>query len=266
MIPVHILLVEDNKADAKLVQRRLESAQKIRCAVEVAEWLSSGLMLAKNRNFDIAFVDLSLPDSHGIDTVVALRREMPDTPILVLSAQEDLGVATKSMEAGADNFIVKHPDLTTDELEREILYSLERWRRQKISKQLIAKSVERLTMDKDGAVGRTTLPMAGLASAHVVSIEDTVSQVRLFLQRNNPQLAEQAEQLLTNRGYYTAIQELRTLLHMDDNIHKRKTISLSQQSMKVVAEATADAPVISNPEADLLEVMKNLTGESSRER
>lgn len=264
MIPVHILLVEDNKADARLVERRLEAAQRVRCGVEHAEWLSSALMLAKNKRFDLVLLDLSLPDSHGIDTIVSMRREMPNTPIIVLSAQEDLNVATRSMEAGADNFIVKRPEMSTDELEREILYSLERARRQTTAKSLMQKSVERLTMD--ARPGSTPPPsVAGLGSAHVNQIDDVVSHIRLFLQKNNPGIAEQVEQILHGRGYYVAIQELRGLLRMDENVHRRKTVTFSERALQAVREATAPASTVLNADAELLEVLENLGDDHSDE-
>lgn len=263
MIPVHILLVEDNKADARLVERRLEAAQRVRCGVEHAEWLSSALMLAKNKRFDLVLLDLSLPDSHGIDTIVSMRRELPNTPMIVLSAQEDLSVATRAMEAGADNFIVKRPEMSTDELEREILYSLERARRQATAKSLIQKSVERLTMD--ARPGSTPPPpVSGMASAHVNQIEDIVNHIRLFLQRNNPAIAEQVEQILHSRGYYVAVQELRGILRMDENVHRRKTVSFSERALEAIRDATAPAAPVVDPEAELLEVLGNL-GESSDE-
>lgn len=264
MIPVHILLVEDNKADARLVERRLEAAQRVRCGVEHVEWLQSALMLAKNKRFDLVFLDLSLPDSHGIDTIVSMRRELPNTPIIVLSAQEDLSVATRAMEAGADNFIVKRPEMSTDELEREILYSLERARRQQTAKSLIQKSVERLTIDpRPGSTPPP--PVAGMASAHVNQIEDIVNHVRLFLQKNNPAIAEQVEQLLHGRGYYIAIQELRGLLRMDDDVHRRKTLSFSERALQAVREATAPAAPVVDPEAELLDVLGSLGEEPSDE-
>jgi CheY-like chemotaxis protein len=257
MIPVHVLLVEDNKADARLVTRLLADAQRVRCGVEHAEWLSSALMLVKNKAFDVVFLDLSLPDSQGIDTIVAMRRETASTPIIVLSGQEDLGVATKSMEAGADNFLVKSPDMKTDELEREILYSLERARRNITSKMLMQRSVANLTLDT-----RTNStpppPISGMASAHVNAVEDAVNHTRMLLQRNNPGLAEQVEQMLHSRGYWIAIQELRTLLQMDRNIHSKKTVSFSERAMEAVRVASAGTTPSDDPEADLLDVLEKL--------
>lgn len=260
MIPVHILLVEDNPTDAKLVQRRLGSASRIRCAVEHAEWLSTALTILRNRRVDLIFLDLSLPDSHGIDTVIAVRREAPSTPLIVLSGQEDLNVATRSMEAGADNFIIKRPELTSDELEREILYALERARRAATSKALMAKSLETLTLDSKP--GSTPPPsVSGMASEHVNRIDEAVSHIRLYIQKNYPAIAEDIEHILTRSDYYTAIQDLRTLLRMDKSVHTRRTIKISDRALEAIRAASEDVPRPSDPEQELLDVLQSLGGE-----
>lgn len=260
MIPVHILLVEDNPSDAKLVMRRLASASRVRCAVEHAEWLSTALMILKNRRVDLIFLDLSLPDSHGIDTVIAVRREAPNTPIIVLSGQEDLNVATRSMEAGADNFIVKRSELTSDELEREILYALERARRSATSKALMAKSLETLTLDSKP--GSTPPPsISGMASEHVNKIDETVTQIRLYIQKNYPAIADDIEHILSNNDFYTAIQDLRTLLRMDKNVHTRRTVKISDRALEAIRAASEEAPRPADPEQELLEVLQSLGGE-----
>lgn len=254
MTPITVLLVEDNASDARLVTRRLENTQLLRCKVDTTEYLNTALMLARNKQYDVVLLDLSLPDSIGIDTVVSIRREVTTIPVIVLSAQEDLQVATRAMEVGADTFIVKRPELSTDELEREIIYALERSRRQHTARSLMKISMQGLAYDEKG--GTTTL----LGSAHVNKIDDAVSSIRLFLQRNNPAMAEQVEQSLHANGYYIAIQELRSLLRMDENIHTRKTVSMSERATSIVRESTGSLPKIKDPQRELLDVLEELGG------
>jgi DNA-binding NarL/FixJ family response regulator len=254
MIPVHLLLVEDNASDARLVTRRLESTQLLRCRIDTADYLNTALMLARNKSFDLVLLDLSLPDSIGIDTIVSMRREVPTTPIIVLSAQEDLQVATRAMEVGADTFIVKRPELSTDELEREIIYSLERGRRMTTARSLMQSSLAGLSYDDEKKTSSTLF-----GSAHVNKVDDAVSMVRMFLQKNNPAIAEQVEQSLHANGYYIAIQELRSLLRMDQNIHTRKTASISERALSVVREsASATKAKLEDPESELLDALQEL--------
>ncbi len=261
MIPVNLLLVEDNHGDVRKFERVLGLAQRCRFAVDKAEWLSTALMALRNRRYDIIFLDLSLGDCHGIDTLVAVKREAPNTPIIVLSGQEDLNVATKAMEAGADNFIVKTNDLTTDMLEREVLYGLERSRRELLSKQLMQKSIERLTVDEKTLKSDPPPSVNGLLVEHINRIETIVASVRLFIQRNHPSASESVEQILADSGYYTTIQELRSLLHMDDKIHTRNTIKISERALRAVTDASRGEPRPSNPDEVLLSIIQGNAAE-----
>lgn len=254
MTPITILLVEDNASDARLVTRRLETAQLLKCHVDTAEYLNTALMLARNKHYDIVLLDLSLPDSIGIDTIVSIRREVTAIPVIVLSAQEDLQVATRAMEVGADTFIVKRPELSTDELEREIIYALERSRRSSTARSLMKTSMQGLAYDEKGQTSSL------LGSAHVNKIDDAVSHIRMFMQRNNPAMAEQIEQSLHANGYYIAIQELRSLLRMDENIHTRKTLSMSERALSIVRESSGSMPKIEDPHRELLDVLEELGG------
>lgn len=249
MSAVRILLVEDNPADARLVSRRLSNTEHVKVEVEHAEWMKSALTLARNKPFDLVLLDLSLPDSHGIDTVVAMRKELPNTPIIVLSAQEDLNVATRALEAGAENFIVKSPEMTTEELEREILYCLERWRRLLTSKTLMQRSMERLSYEPGERPS-----FAGLATEHANQMDEAVTGARAFLHRNNPALAEQVEQVLKARGYFTALQDLRSIMKMDEPRKKRK--ALSERAIEAIYSVAPDK--VEDPESTLLDVLNKL--------
>ena len=50
-----------------------------------SENLTTGLNRLRISSFDVVVLDLSLPDSQGIDALVAVRNECPDTPIVVLA-------------------------------------------------------------------------------------------------------------------------------------------------------------------------------------
>jgi DNA-binding NarL/FixJ family response regulator len=259
-IEIEVLLIEDNKADAKFVERRLDASQRIKSKLSHAEWLLSALTLLKNRHFDVILLDLSLPDSHGIDTVVRVRREAPNTPIIVLSGQEDVTVAIRSMEAGADHFVVKKADMTSEELERELLYAIERSRRSLTSKALMQRSIERLTVDTRPGSSPPP-PVSALATEHVNKIDDAILYLRAFLQRNSPAIAEQVEQLLHHRGYYISVQELRSLLCMDEGRSSKRTRKLSDTALAVVRETTAPVAPVTDPERELLEVLGSLGGD-----
>jgi len=257
VLNISVLLIEDNDGDARLVERRLGVARRLQCSVERASWMSSALTLLKNKRYDIILLDLTLPDSHGIDSVVGVKREAPDVPIIVLSGQEDLGVATRALEAGADSFIVKSAELSTDALERDVLYALERSRREKVSKELIHRSIGRLTHDFS-----TPVPPAanGLLAEHINVVDTTMQVVLRFLERSYPEAAENVEHILREHGYHVVMQEMRSLLRMDNHIRASTARKITDRALDALKAASSE-PVM-NPEYELLRIIGSPLGDS----
>jgi two-component system cell cycle sensor histidine kinase/response regulator CckA len=123
-VPLQLLLVEDDTADAYLIQATLEEA-----GVE-AEWRH--VLRLADIDFctigdwaDCALVDLSLPDSHGLETVSKLLTSVPGLPVVVVSGNSDQALALAAVHEGAQDYLVKgriEPDL----LARTIRYAIER--------------------------------------------------------------------------------------------------------------------------------------------
>lgn len=248
---IEVLLIEDNRSDFLNVSRKLLAATRAKFHVEHAEWLNTALTLLKNRHFDIILLDLTLPDSHGIDTVVNIKKESPRCPVIVLSGQEDITVATRSMDAGADSFIVKSPDLSTDELEREVLYALGRSRREQTSRELMRKSVERLVVDTTpGSIPPPSV--AAFLYEPLDRIDTAITMIRLYLQRNYPGSIDSVEQMLYDRGYHAAMHEIRTALKMDEPTTSR-TAKISEKALETIRNASSTDDV--NPEQELLRII-----------
>lgn len=70
----------------------------------MATSLASGLLKLAEQEFDVILLDLSLPDSHGLDTLVAVRNCAPGTPIVVLSAMDEV---EEAIELGAQEYLLK---------------------------------------------------------------------------------------------------------------------------------------------------------------
>ena len=123
-VPLQLLLVEDDAADAYLIQVTLEEA-----GVD-AEWRR--VVRLGDIDFgtigdwaDCALVDLSLPDSHGLETVRKLLTSLPRLPVVVVSGNSDQEHALAAVHEGAQDYLVKgriEPDL----LARTIRYAIER--------------------------------------------------------------------------------------------------------------------------------------------
>ena len=72
-----------------------------------SENLTTGLNRLRISSFDVVVLDLSLPDSQGIDALVAVRNECPDTPIVVLGDDEDPSIGMRVLSEGAQDYVTK---------------------------------------------------------------------------------------------------------------------------------------------------------------
>jgi diguanylate cyclase (GGDEF)-like protein len=124
---VRVLLVEDNRGDARLAQIALGEMARIRTDVVAVTCLAEAIVALNAAPHDIVLLDLSLPDSFGIATLVRLRAETPDVPVIVLTGQDDDDVSLAAMEAGAQDYIEKSR-LDPGTLTRAIRYARERHR------------------------------------------------------------------------------------------------------------------------------------------
>lgn len=107
MEAIRILVIEDDEDDELLLREALSQESKS-FRLEVARSLAEGLArLAEGRAFDLALVDVSLPDASGLDTVRRVRAAAPGLPILVLTGLEDSRFAAGAGRAGASDYIVK---------------------------------------------------------------------------------------------------------------------------------------------------------------
>ncbi|BCL33673.1 response regulator [Nostoc sp. MS1] len=131
---IKVLLVEDNPGDAFLIQELIKEVNTAKVELETVEQLSDALtILAGDRyagirpRFDVMLLDLSLPDSQGLDTFVRANRETKAIPIIVLTGIDDANLALRAMQAGAQDYLVKG-QVTGDLLVRSMRYAIERQR------------------------------------------------------------------------------------------------------------------------------------------
>jgi diguanylate cyclase (GGDEF)-like protein len=123
---VRVLLVEDEPADRRLVEEMLletdEGAVLTSCTrlEEALEPVSRGLA-------DLVLLDLSLPDSFGVEGVRRLRAAAPEIPVVVLSGLDDKQVALEAVQAGAQDYLTKD-NVDGATLTKAMRYAVERQR------------------------------------------------------------------------------------------------------------------------------------------
>jgi signal transduction histidine kinase len=104
---LQILLVEDSDTDAMLLRESILSSGISDFHVSVAQSLQEAIDHLKNNPVDATLLDLSLPDSSGLETVVRLRQARPDTPIVVLTGVDDEKTGVQAVRMGVQDYFVK---------------------------------------------------------------------------------------------------------------------------------------------------------------
>lgn len=103
---IYILLIEDNPGDAVIFREKL-NASDLDYKLATAKRMSEGLERIEGTDFDIVLVDLSLPDTSGLETVSKVREAAPDLPLIVLTGLDDATTAAEAKKLGAVDYLVK---------------------------------------------------------------------------------------------------------------------------------------------------------------
>lgn len=101
---MHILVIEDERRLARLIQRVLEEQQHV---VELAYDGLTGLDMGLNAELDLIILDVMLPGKDGIAVCRELRAAGVNVPILMLTARDAIEDRVRGLDSGADDYMVK---------------------------------------------------------------------------------------------------------------------------------------------------------------
>jgi signal transduction histidine kinase/DNA-binding response OmpR family regulator len=209
---VQILLVEDNAGDAQLVREWLRDTGWLPGELIVADRLARAREILATRSIDVVLLDLSLPDSSGVDTVLQIYLAAPGVPIIVLTGLDDQTAALEALKAGAQDYLIKGR-MDGALLARAIRYGIERKRlevdRERLRERLEAEH-ERLRFLADAGIvlaasldfeetlaSVAKLAVQFLADYCVIDIVEEDGEIRrLQVAHSDPAMAEIADQLL----------------------------------------------------------------------
>ena len=126
---MRVLMVEDDPSDVRLLEEHLLKGRSVAEVFKLAhaDRLAPALESLTKAGFDAVLLDLSLPDSQGIETLIRLRAASPGVPIVVLTSVYDEAVDLQVLHAGAQDYLVKK-EMTTSLLRRALRYAIERKR------------------------------------------------------------------------------------------------------------------------------------------
>jgi len=134
---IKVFLIEDSRGDARLIQEYLAEVEGLRFEVEGAERLAQGMARLSSGGIDVVLLDLSLPDSRGLDTFIKLHAAVPHVPIIVLTGFDDEVLAVRAVQEGAEDYLVKG-HVNSNLLARSLRYAIERNRRRHAERALRA--------------------------------------------------------------------------------------------------------------------------------
>jgi len=131
---IKVLLIEDNPGDARLLREMLIEAGINKFNLVHVKRISEGLNRLRQDNFQVILLDLSLPDSHGLETVDRVCNAAPYVPVLVLTGLDDEALAIRAVRKGAQDYLIKG-QMDGNLLVRAIRYATERKRTEEALKE-----------------------------------------------------------------------------------------------------------------------------------
>lgn len=133
----HILLIEDNSGDVRLIEEIIRDSERLLQLGDVDTSVASRLQLHRERKLsagleyldvndvDLVLLDLNLPDSSGLDTLTSISDATELLPIVVLTGLDDRRLGIDSIKQGAQDYLVKD-EVTGDVLLWTVRHALER--------------------------------------------------------------------------------------------------------------------------------------------
>ncbi len=104
---IRVLLVEDNPADARLFREAIADTRRLPPLLTHVQRLDEAIEQLRTERFDVVLLDLSLPDSEGLDSIVRVHEKVPEIPIVILTGHDDEQLALQAVRAGAQDYLVK---------------------------------------------------------------------------------------------------------------------------------------------------------------
>jgi PAS domain S-box-containing protein len=141
---LRLFLIEDDDDIGLLIRKSLERAGH---QVTGCRTAADALIVLAQSNFDLVLLDQRLPDMAGVDLLQAFAREGIDEPVLMVTAYGDEHLATRVLQAGALDYVVKDPNLAfLADLPKRVVESVARHRLLHMNRLLI----EALESARDG--------------------------------------------------------------------------------------------------------------------
>jgi DNA-binding NarL/FixJ family response regulator len=116
-MPITVAIVEDNAAVAASLDHAITATGNCRCVCSSRDGEHALRSIPRHRP-DVVIMDIELPGISGIECTARLKRQLPETQILILTVYTDTRQIFQALEAGASGYLLKRA--TPDEIARSI--------------------------------------------------------------------------------------------------------------------------------------------------
>jgi two-component system, LuxR family, sensor kinase FixL len=180
---IHVLLIEDNPGDARLVREVLSETPEIE--IHVVDRISLGVEYLTSHRTDVVLLDLGLPDSQGLDSLHAICDPAPHIPVVVLTGHDDEEVGRSAIRQGAQDYLVK-PVISGRLLARVLRFAVER----KGTEETLKKKDEELRMLSQQLLQAEKLATMGeLAASMAHELNNPLATVSLRIESLQERMA-----------------------------------------------------------------------------
>jgi signal transduction histidine kinase len=270
--PIRVLLIEDNPGDARLIKEMLHDAGGARAAVEFghADDLAAGLERLAQADSDVVLLDMTLPDSHGLETFTRVHARAPDVAIVVLSGLDDESLAVRAVQEGAQDYLVKG-QVDGAGLLRSMRYAIERQRLEALRRDL-----ERQRDEFFASVSHDLrTPVAAIKAAIGVVLTTMPTDLPAPLQRllgNVDLAADELTSLIEDLLEIARLQSGRVELWRT-SVDIRDVVARATRALEPLLQARGQqllfspppAPVLASVDAERLgRVLRNLLGNAQK--
>lgn len=123
--PINVLLIEDSPLFVELTRKMLHETKSGDFLIECLDNLAAGIERLAGGGIDVVLLDLTLPDSNGLDTFTQLHAAAADVPIVIYTSVDDEALSLSALNQGAADYLVKS-EVNANWLARSLIYAIQR--------------------------------------------------------------------------------------------------------------------------------------------